>query len=170
MSVLRCGSPSGWRRMGSFLVVIGCAFAMAGCASQKAARHSSAAPNPGVVARADTEADGQPAQTPPPIAIRALPDDPREPWSRNYGSVRPGSASGMPATPISTRPPPPPIVPLPTRPAAPPPAPRPPAAAPPRAASADVDPRPTSPPVSSSGIRVEIPADLRRKMAEVGVR
>jgi hypothetical protein len=75
------------------------AFAMAGCASQKAAHQPQAgSPDPSIVAKVDTEADGQPAQPPPPISIRATPDEPREPWSRNYGSVPPARGAEAPVT------------------------------------------------------------------------
>ena len=33
------------------------------------------------------EDDGMPAQVPPRAGIRQVADDPREPWSRNYGSL-----------------------------------------------------------------------------------
>jgi hypothetical protein len=37
----------------------------------------------------DLEADGMPAQLPPLRRPRPIPDDPTEPWSPNYGTVRP---------------------------------------------------------------------------------
>lgn len=38
---------------------------------------------------ADIEDDGREAQAPPPRRIREVPDDPTEPYSRNYGSAAP---------------------------------------------------------------------------------
>ncbi len=35
--------------------------------------------------RRDLEDDGIEVQTAPSLRVRAMPDDPREPWSRNYG-------------------------------------------------------------------------------------
>lgn len=65
---------------------------LAGCAS-KPATYSSASPvYSAQVAqgpRVETEDDGLPAQAPPPAAIRQLPDDPNEPFSRNYGGPNP---------------------------------------------------------------------------------
>ncbi len=37
----------------------------------------------------DVEDDGLPAQTPPPARARQMPDDPSEPFSRNYGGENP---------------------------------------------------------------------------------
>lgn len=54
----------------------------------------SAEPRPRYV---ETEADGLPAQ-PPPMQRKAEADDPREPWSPNYGSV-PGSRAAVSSEP-----------------------------------------------------------------------
>lgn len=43
----------------------------------------------------DVEDDGLPAQTPPPARAQQSPDDPSEPFSRNYGGTNP-SASNEP--------------------------------------------------------------------------
>ena len=43
----------------------------------------------------EVEDDGLPAQTPPAARARQLPDDPSEPYSRNYGGANP-SASAAP--------------------------------------------------------------------------
>lgn len=43
----------------------------------------------------EVEDDGLPAQTPPPARARQMPDDPSEPFSRNYGGANP-SASNAP--------------------------------------------------------------------------
>lgn len=40
----------------------------------------------------ETEDDGQPGQIPPSQRVRDLPDDPTEPWSRNYGAQRAASS------------------------------------------------------------------------------
>jgi hypothetical protein len=70
---------------------------LAGCASDRGATNSSAStatPMHMAGARVEIEADGLPAQLAPrhptPIA-----DDPREPWSPNYGSVRPGRTGAL---------------------------------------------------------------------------
>lgn len=41
------------------------------------------------VEKVEVENDGLPAQAAPRAGIRQLPDDPREPWSRNYGGPAP---------------------------------------------------------------------------------
>ena len=72
---------------------------LAGCSSAQTnsytAENAAVAP-PQAMAQAaavDVEDDGLPAQTPPPNRIRQLPDDPNEPYSRNYGGVNPSSVS-----------------------------------------------------------------------------
>ena len=50
----------------------------------------------------EMEDDGRPAQIPPSLAAHNLPDDPREPWSRNYGG--PAMTAGRAAVP-SPKPP-----------------------------------------------------------------
>ena len=47
--------------------------------------------------RTDMEEDGMEAQVPPPPSIRTAPDDPREPYSPNYGA----SPGDVPAVPTS---------------------------------------------------------------------
>ena len=46
----------------------------------------------------EIEDDGREGQVPPPRAIRREPDDPREPYSRNYGKV---AAPPAPTTPAA---------------------------------------------------------------------
>lgn len=46
----------------------------------------------------EIEDDGREGQVPPPRAIRQEPDDPREPYSRNYGKV---AAPPAPTTPAA---------------------------------------------------------------------
>lgn len=58
---------------------------------------------PTAPSRADTEGDGMPAQVPPRAGIRQIPDDPREPWSPNYG----GPATVRQASGPAEAPPPP---------------------------------------------------------------
>ena len=71
---------------------------LAGCSSAQTnsytAENAAVAP-PQAVAQAaavDVEDDGLPAQTPPSDRIRQLPDDPNEPYSRNYGGENPSSS------------------------------------------------------------------------------
>jgi hypothetical protein len=68
----------------AWLGPVGLAVALAGCAT------SAAEPTPASrpfaqVDRVEMEDDGLPAQAAPPAGIRSQPDDPREPFSRNYG-------------------------------------------------------------------------------------
>lgn len=62
---------------------LGLAVAVAGCATTSAETSSSQMALRSE--RAETEADGLPAQVAPPVRIRLQPDDPSEPFSRNYG-------------------------------------------------------------------------------------
>ena len=69
----------------AWLGALALAASLAGCAT------SSADPTPGPARmdhadRAAMEDDGLPAQAAPPAGIRQQPDDPREPFSRNYGA------------------------------------------------------------------------------------
>jgi hypothetical protein len=82
--------PAGW------LAVLGLAAALAGCAT------SSGNEPPGPSARlqrdsAEIEADGLPPQVAPSSSIRFAPDDPSEPYSRNYGARPPAGLSGPPS-------------------------------------------------------------------------
>lgn len=87
---------------------------LAGCASSGS--HSYTAQNAPVsarVAQAATavEDDGLPSQAPPPGRIRLMPDEPAEPFSKNYGGGNPAALSVSPspadtaARARSTRPP-----------------------------------------------------------------
>lgn len=94
-------------RTGAKPVVLTCALAalnaVAGCASTGAPNYASQ--NPAVATRvaqaaAPNEDDGLPAQSPPPGRIRAVPDNPDEPFSKNYGGGNPaalGITAGKPA-------------------------------------------------------------------------
>ena len=70
---------------------------LGGCASNSAnSTAQSAATNMRVAQTVtDVEDDGLPAQTPPTPRARQSPDDPTEPFSRNYGGTNP-SASAAP--------------------------------------------------------------------------
>src|SRR5689334_18436010 len=85
-----------WPARQSLLLAVlgpfGLALLMAGCATSSA----EPTPAPQAMASADrdaTEGDGLPPQIAPPAGIRRLPDDPREPFSRNYGSQPPAPPS-----------------------------------------------------------------------------
>ncbi len=69
--------------------------ALGGCASTQNAAQNDANAMRMAHAATDVESDGLPSQTPPPARIRQLPDDPSEPFSRNYGGINP-SASAAP--------------------------------------------------------------------------
>ncbi|PPD01714.1 MAG: adhesin [Hyphomicrobium sp.] len=70
--------------------------ALAGCASNPDHYASHGQQPPTQVAHAvvvEVEDDGLPSQAPPPVRIRDIPDDPSEPFSKNYGGTNP---SGVP--------------------------------------------------------------------------
>jgi hypothetical protein len=77
-------------------VCLSAAFGLTACAP---ATSEYSSPSPAVasyVARSDAidiEDDGLPAQSPPPMHLRHRPDDPSEPFSRNYGGTNPASAA-----------------------------------------------------------------------------
>lgn len=78
---------------------------LAGCASDPyPSTAQNVSPQAVAQAAAEVEADGLPAQTPPPARISTAPDDPSEPFSRNYGGVNP-SAIVAPARHESDPPP-----------------------------------------------------------------
>ncbi len=83
---------------GATPAVLSCALvalSLGGCASwnsnQYTAENAAVAPSQAVaqVPAAETEADGMPAQTPPMHRANQVPDDPSEPYSRNYGGPNP---------------------------------------------------------------------------------
>ncbi|SFV28123.1 hypothetical protein [Hyphomicrobium facile] len=76
---------------------------VAGCATDNEAYYAGSPP-PAYVAQAPTvqtvqmEADGLPVQAAPSVRIRAMPDDPNEPFSPNYGGANPADRRSAPAT------------------------------------------------------------------------
>lgn len=81
--------------------LLGPMMAVAGCSSTQNAYPTAdaAVVRPtSQVAAVVIEDDGLPSQSPPPVRIRSLPDDPNEPYSRNYGGTNP-TASSAPIDP-----------------------------------------------------------------------
>ena len=85
-------------RAGSVPVISSCAFAaltaLAGCSSTGNTTYTAQdVPVAPRVAQAATvvEDDGLPGQSPPPSRIRAMPDNPDEPFSKNYGGGNPAA-------------------------------------------------------------------------------
>ena len=68
--------------------------ALGGCASTQNASNGQGTDVRVAQAVTEVEDDGLPAQTPPPARIRQLPDNPAEPFSRNYGGSNPSAISG----------------------------------------------------------------------------
>lgn len=104
MSSLRSGrgrvpAPMSYRPALSRAILLAAAATLAGCAQH--ASQQTAGYDPRVTAqqpyhvmpdsgrKPDLEADGREAQLPPVKRQRAEPDDPREPWSPNYGEAPP---------------------------------------------------------------------------------
>jgi hypothetical protein len=73
--------------------VLAAMLGLAGCAS---APQQYAAQNIAVAQAVEVEADGRPAQAVPTSRLRSLPDEPVEPFSKNYGGKNP-AADKMPA-------------------------------------------------------------------------
>ena len=112
MCPLRCGPVSGsappsLRRAAARGGVIGLLLALTACApSQNAQQAVHNPPFPGDTPpvymaearppRVEIEADGLPAQL-APRERKPQVDDPREPWSPNYGTVRPSQTTAVPA-------------------------------------------------------------------------
>jgi hypothetical protein len=84
-------------------IVVAAAMCAAGCAADNNIYYASSPAVAGYVAQAPSvqvEDDGLPSQAPPSARIRQMPDDPSEPYSRNYGGQNPGvrePASAKPA-------------------------------------------------------------------------
>ena len=82
-------------RLGLLGVTMGLAVALAGCATSSAGEPSATRSYAGA-ARLEIADDGLPAQIAPSAAIRNAPDDPRQPFSRNYGLPPVARLSGPP--------------------------------------------------------------------------
>jgi hypothetical protein len=91
--------------------VVAIALTLAGCATDEEYRreaharaayaHAQAQASAAPRREADLEDDGLPSQVPPPVGRRMEPDDPREPFSRNYG--RPVAAPQPEPQPLPQR-------------------------------------------------------------------
>jgi hypothetical protein len=99
-----CGSlPHEFHRHAARAVAVGLLLSLTACASEKTAQIPSAfgdSPSSYVAEvrppRVETEADGLPVQ-PPPLRRSAVADDPREPWSPNYGTLSGSRIAQAPA-------------------------------------------------------------------------
>lgn len=82
------------------LLFAAAALGEAGCATDNNAYNSGAPANVAYVRQAsagtEMEDDGLPSQAPPSANIRQLPDDPSEPYSRNYGGPNPAAIDKKP--------------------------------------------------------------------------
>lgn len=90
MSSSRSGSLPDKSRRALAPASILAALALAGCGAHSQQARSPYEPPQHVAAppsQVVMEDDGREAQMPPPVRVRQVPDDPREPWSRNYGTV-----------------------------------------------------------------------------------
>ena len=93
MRRLRRGTvPAGLGRLSAWLAPVALAVALAGCATSSAGETSAARSQE--LPRAEVEDDGLPAQVAPSVAVRQGPDDPSEPFSRNYGPKPPARLAG----------------------------------------------------------------------------
>ena len=92
--------PAELGRLLAWLGLLGLAVALAGCATSSAGETSASRSQLQAV-RAEVEDDGLPAQVAPSAAIRRSPDDPSQPFSRNYGP-RPAAHLAGPPTRMSS--------------------------------------------------------------------
>lgn len=90
------------------LLVAAAVLGQAGCATDNNTYNASA---PATVAYARTasagteiEDDGLPSQAPPAANIRQMPDDPSEPYSRNYGGPNPAAIHNAPVDKTASKP------------------------------------------------------------------
>lgn len=114
MSLFKRGLvPRSWAVRGCVLAISSAALLAGGCAHEGQNSYSQNgwyAGGPRQQAAAvpvpvEMEDDGKPAQLPPPARVRAERDDPREPWSPNYGSPNYGSPNyGGPTVQAGVRP------------------------------------------------------------------
>ncbi|HVZ04612.1 adhesin [Hyphomicrobium sp.] len=76
------------------------ALGQGGCAADNGAQYATApavaAYSQQVAAAVQVESDGLPSQPAPSARIRQMPDDPSEPFSRNYGGPNPASVTAKP--------------------------------------------------------------------------
>jgi hypothetical protein len=82
------------------LIAGAAAISTAGCAADNEAYYAGSPP-PAYVAQGPAvqmEADGLPVQAAPSERIRAMPDDPTQPYSPNYGGANPADVRSAPAT------------------------------------------------------------------------
>ena len=86
-----CVAPRGAGFLPVMLAFLGLACGLAGCATSSAEPTSQSTPL-AQPARDAVEDDGLPPQVSPPLRIRQAPDDPSEPYSRNYGPPQPAQA------------------------------------------------------------------------------
>lgn len=110
MRVLRCFRGRSGTLSGVRIGAAGLALSLGACADTHPSHepdwnigpaHVAARAAPG--ARIETEGDGLPAQIPPPKERSIVPDDPREPFSPNYGPpVAPARAAATPRSAIGT--------------------------------------------------------------------
>jgi hypothetical protein len=80
------------------VMIAAAALNVAGCAANHGTSYADA--TPAYVAQGPAvqmETDGLPSQAAPPVRIRQMPDDPSQPYSRNYGGPNP--AGTVPASP-----------------------------------------------------------------------
>jgi len=94
-------SPAGVARAAIVpLLVAAAALVEAGCATDNNAYNAGGPANVAYVRQAsaatEMEDDGLPSQAPPSASIRQLPDDPSEPYSRNYGGPNPAAIEKKP--------------------------------------------------------------------------
>ncbi len=91
----------------ALLTAVAAGISAAGCATDNTAygtdntAYYAGSPPPVYVARGpavEMEQDGLPVQAAPSARIRAMPDDPAQPYSRNYGGPNPADQSAAPVS------------------------------------------------------------------------
>ena len=99
--------PKGARVALALLMSSAAGISAAGCATDNNAyatndtAYYAGSPPPVYVARGpavEMEQDGLPVQAAPSARIRAMPDDPAQPYSRNYGGPNPADRSAAPVS------------------------------------------------------------------------
>lgn len=74
------------------IAAVAAAVGLAGCsATTSHVATETAIKNVAIAQAVEIEADGRPAQTAPAPRLRALPDEPAEPFSKNYGGKNPSA-------------------------------------------------------------------------------